>query len=102
MSETRETLGMDKFSFQISDHGHVNGFHLKKKSLWPVVPKTYGEAWCAIYLVDFQKKINERIANSFTFFFFLIFPPYSKGIKLSLHVYNNIFPHPLFCCNMSI
>ena len=35
-----------------------------------------------------------------TFFF----PLYSKGIKLSLHVYITItfFPHPFFCCNMSI
>uniref|UniRef100_A0A8D1KSC7 GRIP1 associated protein 1 n=1 Tax=Sus scrofa TaxID=9823 RepID=A0A8D1KSC7_PIG len=44
----------------------------------------------------------------FLFFFFLIiffiFPLYSKGVRLSLHVYITItfFPHPLFCCNMSI
>ena len=35
---------------------------------------------------------------------FFFFPLYSKGIKLSLHVYITItfFPHPFFCCNMSI
>ena len=31
---------------------------------------------------------------------YFIFPLYSKGIKLSLHVYITFFPHPLFCCNM--
>jgi len=57
----------------------------------------------------------EAIYATFFFFFFqflrysflflnFIFPLYSKGIKLSLHVYITItfFPHPLFCCNMSI
>ena len=36
--------------------------------------------------------------------FFLIFPLYSKGVRLSLHVYITIifFPHTFFCCNMSI
>ena len=51
----RETLGMDRFSYKMSDHGHVNVFHLKKKSLLPVVRKTCGEACCAIYLVDFSE-----------------------------------------------
>ena len=43
----------------------------------------------------------------FVFFCFVLFfsyffsPLYSMGIKLFLHVYI-IFPHPLFCCNMSI
>ena len=40
----------------------------------------------------------------FIYIFYFIFPLYSKGIKLSLHVYITItfFPHPLSCCNMSI
>ena len=38
------------------------------------------------------------------FYNFFIFPLYSKGVRLSLHVYITItfFPHPFFCCNMSI
>ena len=52
MSETREVLCIDRFSYKISDHGHVNGFHLKKKSLLPVVRKTC----CAIYLVEFSEE----------------------------------------------
>ena len=56
MSETREALGMDRFSYKINDHGHVNDFHLQKKSLLPVVQTTCGEACCAIYLVDFSNE----------------------------------------------
>ena len=31
VSETREVLGMDRFSHKISAHGHVNGYQLKKE-----------------------------------------------------------------------
>ena len=30
VSVTREALVMDMFSSRISDHGHANGFHVKK------------------------------------------------------------------------
>ena len=36
----------------------------------------------------------------YLFIYLFFFPLYSMRIKLFLHVY--IFPHPLFCCNMSI
>ena len=46
------------------------------------------------------------IAALFSFFFFnfFIFPLYSKGgqVILTCIHYNYIFPHPFFCCNMSI
>ena len=46
--------------------------------------------------------LSQKIMTGMALFFFLIFPLYSKGIELSLHVYVTFFPHPLFCYNMSI
>ena len=36
------------------------------------------------------------------FLFFVFFPLYSKGVRLSLHVFITItfFPHPFFCCQV--
>ena len=55
---------------------------------------------CSFYIY-----MNVIFCFIFILFYYFIFPLYSKGIKLSLHVYITFtffFPHPLFCCNMSI
>ena len=52
MSETREALGMDRFSCKVSDYGHVNCFHIQKEIPVASCPKDCGKACCAIFLVD--------------------------------------------------
>ena len=49
-------------------------------------------------------KDSGPLKTFFLFLLYFIFPLYSKGIKLSLHVCITLtfFPHPFFCCNMSI
>ena len=55
VSETREALGMDRFSHKISAHGHVNGYQLKKEIHVACCWKECGEGCCAIYLVEFSE-----------------------------------------------
>ena len=56
-----------------------------------------------MFLLFFPSKYD-FLFSIFIFFYNLFFSPlYSKGIKLSLHIYIFFFfPHPMFCCNMSI
>ena len=69
------------------DIHHLCGLSLKSTRI---------KVWCAPDL----KPSSERPVSLYFFFFF---PLYSKGVRLSLHVYITIifFPQPFFCCNMS-
>ena len=61
-----------------------------------------------LYTLEIKPLLVEAFAKIFSHFegciFFFIFPLYSKGIKISLHVYIaiTVFSPPLVCCNMSV
>ena len=89
LRKRRETLGMDMFSYKISDHGHVNVFPFRKINPWCLLGERLVERLVVPFnWLLFQKKTHERRANDFTFLSFFISwaidPRSSKVQKRSL------------------
>ena len=80
-------------------HGNTGSLtHRARPGIEPV------SSWILVRFVTTEPQWKLFFFFIFIFKNFFIFPLYSKGVRLSLHVYITITfsPHPLFCCNMSI